>query len=217
MDVLLAYLSAAEGHIRVATLAPELQGAEVAIKALIARNIVVSAGHSNATYEEMEQAIEWGVRQVTHCYNAMRGFSHRDPGMLGSAWLNENVIAEYICDFVHSHPVSAKLLLQLKQPRKIALITDASKMSGMQTEPIRNSAGTLAGSTITMGEAVKNAIVHLNVSPSEASIMASLTPAVVLGIDDRTGSIEVGKDADLVVMDQNYKVLHTFVQGKRCI
>lgn len=212
-ESLLEYVDAASGRIRLVTLAPELPGAEQAIACLTERRIVVSAGHSGATYEQMMQAVEWGVTHVTHCYNGMRGFRHREPGLLAAAWLDDRVTAEYIADGIHSHPAAGRLLIRQKGCSRVALITDAVRQAGLQEGSVLNAEGKLAGSTLTMAKAVRNAVKQLGVGLCEAARMASLTPARVLGAERAKGSIALGKEADLVVMDEHFQVKQTMIQG----
>jgi N-acetylglucosamine-6-phosphate deacetylase len=223
-----AWIEASGNSIRVVTLAPELDGAEEVIAYLVERGIVVSAGHTGATYEQMEQAFEWGVSHITHCFNGMRGLHHREPGVVGAAFLKEGVTAELILDTIHSHSGSARLLVRNKKPDKVALITDAVRYAGLpdggysfddrdaivKDGIVRIKAGNLAGSTLTMNRALRNAVEVLGLSFVEAAQMTSLTPATILGIEKNKGSIEVGKDADLVVLDREFNVDCTIVEGK---
>lgn len=230
LPILKEWMEVSGYHIKLVTLAPELQNAEASIRYLVNQGVVVSAGHSAATYAEMAQAVEWGVSHVTHFYNGMRGFHHREPGMLTFALLDDKrVNCELIFDTYHSHIAAAKLLLQNKGSDHIALITDAVRPAGLPDGeyPYNDGEvltvadgkvtlpnGGLAGSSLTMNRAVKNAIKMLQVTPQEAARMASLTPARVLGLDAKKGSIEAGKDADLVIMDQKFHVQYTIVQGE---
>lgn len=223
------WVAAAADSIRIVTLAPELEASKPLIPWLAERGIVVSAGHTGADYDQMREAIELGVRHVTHCYNGMRGFTHRDPGMLAAIWMDERVTAELIMDGLHVHPAAGSLLVRTKGPGKVALITDAVRAAGMpdgiypsaggrtvrvEHGAVRLPSGSLAGSTLTMNQAVMNAVRQLGSTLPEAAEMASLTPAKVLGIDDRKGSIAVGKDADLVVTDRALNVLMTIREGR---
>lgn len=215
VEMMQKFTKAAEGMIRLVTLAPELPGADEVIRFLVERNIIVSAGHSGASYEEMERAIRQGVSHVAHCYNAMRGFHHREPSILTSALLNDQVTAEYIGDFIHSHPAAGELLFRTKGYHRVALITDASRYAGNRTGPLRNAAGNLAGSSICMDSALRNVIQKLGIKPWEAAAMTSSTPARIVGIDRCKGSIQPGKDADLVITDREFRVQTTFINGKR--
>lgn len=213
-EMMQQFIEAAEETIRIVTLAPELPGAADVIRILTQHQIVASAGHTGATYQEMERAIRQGIKHVTHIYNAMRGFHHREPAAMTSALLNKNVTAEYIGDFIHSHPAAAELLIRVKGCDRIALITDASRHAGVKTGALRNADGNLAGSSISMDSALRNVITEFGLQPWEAATMASLTPARVIGIDHCKGSIREGKDADLVITDSDFRVLATMIKGK---
>ncbi|MFD0868860.1 N-acetylglucosamine-6-phosphate deacetylase [Paenibacillus residui] len=222
------WLSASGGQIRLVTIAPELDGAESVIRHLREQNIIVSAGHSGATYEDMIRAADWGVQHITHCYNGMRGFHHREPGMLSAAWLDDEVTAELIFDTHHAHPAAAQVLLRMKGLDRVVLITDAVRPAGLPdgkyiTEAghsltveagiVRLPTGSLAGSTLTMNIAVKNAIGQLGLKPYEAARLASLNPARILGLNQRKGSLAPGKDADLVVLNERFEVQRVMSLG----
>jgi N-acetylglucosamine-6-phosphate deacetylase len=215
VDTMRRLLDAADGAIRMVTLAPELPGSAEVIRLLTDQGIVVSAGHSGATYEELERAVEQGVSHITHCYNAMRAFHHREPGIMASTLLDDRLTAEYIGDFIHSHPAAGKLLFRAKGYRGVALITDASQYTGIRSGPLLNAAGNLAGSAISLDSAVCNVITGLGVQPWEAAEMASATPARIIGVAGRKGAIQRGRDADLVIMDRDFQVQATFIRGQR--
>ncbi len=218
-------LGLADESVRLVTLAPELPGALDVIRRLKSRGIVVSAGHSNATCEEADGGFEAGIGFVTHLFNAMSGLGHRDPGLPGAA-LASGVPCGFIADGVHTHPSVMKLVYRAKGPDGIVLVTDAMEAMGMpagkfrlsdrEVQVDRHSArladGTLAGSILTMDQAVRNAVRFTGCLPAEAFRMASTTPAQVLGLEDK-GKIFIGADADLVVLDEALVVTHTFVQG----
>ncbi len=227
-EILKKWMQISGNNMRMITLAPELENAEEVIKFLKQNGIVVSAGHSDATYDQMEEAINWGVSHVTHFFNGMRGFHHREPGILGASLLSDKVTTEIILDTIHSHPMAAKLLVKNKKAEGVALITDSVRATGMAdgeyvTEDrmlcvkdgiVRNSEGNLAGSTLTMNEAVKNVIELLQLPYPEVAQMASLTPATILGIDHEKGSIEVGKDADIVILNSDFEVEYSICEGE---
>ncbi|MCL4458885.1 MAG: N-acetylglucosamine-6-phosphate deacetylase [Chloroflexi bacterium] len=210
------------------TLAPELPGAEVIIRALRDQGVVVAVGHSAATYDEAILAIEWGVSYGTHLFNAMPSFHHRQP-RLGEALLtDQRVRVGLIVDNVHLHPATVKLAYLTKGPRGITLVTDA--MEGMGMSPGRYhlgeaeviidatsahlSDGTLSGSILTMDRAVRNIINCSGCTLREAVEMASLTPARVLGIDGSKGKIAAGYDADMAILSPQLEVLMTIVGGE---
>jgi N-acetylglucosamine-6-phosphate deacetylase len=227
----LALAEAAQGRLRVITLAPELPGAADVVAAARQRGVVVSMGHTNATYEQALEAIDWGVRQATHCFNGMRPFHHRDPGCLGAILSSPSLSAELIADGVHVQQGAMALLLAAKGPQGTILVTDGIAAAGLEDGAysladeaieVRNGVaslpdGTLAGSVVTMDEAVRNVV-----SPSgeglaslpEAVRMASSNPAATLGLGQRLGRIAPGFAADLVALDDSQEVAMTFVGGQ---
>lgn len=229
LELMQAWMDAAGGHIRAVTLAPEVEGAEAVICWLHERGVLVSAGHCGADYEQMLQAIEWGVRHMTHCFNGMRGFSHRDPGLLAAGFMDDRVSAELIMDTIHVHPGSGRFLIHNKGLDRVALITDAIRAAGMPDGEYEASggrslhvkdgiarlpSGELAGSTLTMNRALAHAVRDMGLSLHEAVKLASATPAARLGLADRKGSLTPGKDADLVVMNRDFEVLLTVCEGR---
>lgn len=212
--------------VRVVTLAPELPGALDAIRALNERGILVSAGHSNATYAEAEQAIAAGIRWGTHLFNAMHDLRHREPG-LPAALLLSDVPIGLIVDGVHLHPAVVRMVYRLKGAGGITLVTDAMGAMGrppgtynlggysvnVDAAAVRLPNGTLAGSILTMDGAVRNMIAQSGCTPAEALRMASATPAALLGLE-RKGRIAPGCDADLVLLDGALRVQATLVRGE---
>jgi len=224
----LALAEAAPGRLKVITLAPELPGARDVVTAARERGVAVSMGHTDATYEQALEAIEWGVRQATHCFNGMRPFHHRDPGCLGAILSSPMISAELIADGVHVHPGAIALLLAAKGPQGTILITDGIAAAGLrdgvyslagEAIQVRNGVaslpdGTLAGSVVTMDQAVRN-VVGLGLAPlTEAVRMASASPAAALGLGQRLGQIAPGFAADLVALDEKLEVATTFVGGR---
>jgi len=220
-------LTGNEGFIKIVTLAPERSGADQLISRMREIGAVPSLGHSDATYEQALVAIERGIGLFTHMFNGMRKFHHRAPGAVGAA-LVSNVMVELIADGIHVHPGAMKLLYKVKGPNQVCLITDAISAAGLEDgeyqlgglqvfvkdATARLADGTLAGSTLTLDKAVKNFMEATGCSLPEAVRAASLNPAKLLGIDDRKGSVEVGKDADLVVLDKDFKVHYTIIKGE---
>ncbi len=214
--------------IRIVTIAPEMPGVIELIRWLYRHNIIASVGHSNATYKEVQAGIKAGITHVTHTFNAMRGFSHREPGVVGAALSYPELTLEMIADGVHLHPVAMKILLKIKEIERVILITDAmratSKLEGaynlggqeviVTKGEARLKDGTLAGSVLTMDKAVRNMIDIVGVSLKEAIQMATINPARCLGVEDKKGSVEPGKDADIVILDKKLKVELTMVKGK---
>jgi len=209
------------------TLAPERPGALDAIARLTERGIVASLGHTAASYEEVIRAIDAGARMVTHLYNAMSPLHHRAPGAVGAALTDDRVVVGIVADGVHAHPAAMRLALRAKGARGVALVTDAMSAAGMgpgiyelagkrvvvDATSARLDDGTLAGSILTMDEAVRRTVRLGGASPEEALRMASEVPARVLGLD-RKGRLAVGCDADLVLLDEELRVRATLVGGR---
>jgi len=216
-----------EGFIKVMTLAPERPGAERLISRIREIGAVPSLGHSDATYDQANAAIKQGIGLFTHTFNAMREFHHRAPGAVGTA-LTSNVMTELIADGIHVHVGAMKLLYRAKGTDLICLITDAISAAGLadgeyqlgglkvlvEDAAARLADGTLAGSTLTMDKAVKNFMAATGCSLLETVRAASLNPARLLGIDAKKGSIEVGKDADVVIFDEGFNVHYTIIGGE---
>lgn len=199
-----------KGVIRMITLAPEVCTKEV-IGHIVSQGIVVSAGHSDAAYEQAKQAFADGVTAVTHLYNAMSPLAHRAPGLAGAAMDDDRVMASIIPDGHHVDYPAIRIAKAVMQHR-LFIITDAVTetaegpyqhyLAGDKYE----SAGTLSGSALTMGKAVRNLVNHAGVDLGEALRMASLYPAQVMGLDDRLGKIEKGYDAKFVLMDDKMEI-----------
>ncbi len=214
--------------IRIITMAPEMPGAIDFIKWLHKKGIIISIGHTEATYEEVQESIRAGASHVTHTFNAMSGLNHRKPGVAGAALTSPELMIEMIADGIHLHPAVMKILVRTKEMGKIILITDAMRAAGMPDGlyelggqevkvadgQARLNDGTLAGSILTLDKAVRNMVDLVGVSLPEAVKMATINPAKRLGIEDRKGSIEVGKDADIVILDKKLEVDTTIVKGR---
>ncbi|AOT70321.1 N-acetylglucosamine-6-phosphate deacetylase [Geosporobacter ferrireducens] len=216
--------------IKMITTAPELENSQGFIRRCVEENILVSIGHSCATYDETLNAIKLGARSITHIFNAMTPLHHRNPGVVGAAMDDKDVNCELIADNIHIHPAIQRILLKVKGTEKIVLITDSMRASGMeegcykvagQTVIVKdNSArlenGTLAGSILTMDRALKNFRDNTGVPIEEAVKTVTFNPARLLGIYDRTGSLEKGKDADIVIFNEEFNIAYTFVRGDQC-
>lgn len=227
IEILKKFVKASNDNVKMITFAPEHADEEF-INYLLAENIVPSIGHSNATSEETKCAFKRGVRCATHTYNAMKGIHHRDVGVVGEVFLDDNVKAELICDLHHVSADAIKLLYKCKGKDNVVLITDSMEARflpngqyelGGQKVFVKDGVatlanGVLAGSVLHMNEAIRNIKRVLNISFEDAIDMASKNPAINLGIFDRKGSIALGKDADFTIVDKDFNVYATFVKGK---
>lgn len=222
-----ALIDAAFGHLKVIALAPEVDGANDVIRHIRARGVQVMLGHTSATYEQTKDAIDAGACGGVHVFNGMRGIHHREPGCTGAV-LMEDTNVEVIADGFHLHPVIMEMICRLKTRDQITLISDCVIAGGMQDGKYklgktdvtvldgvcRTDTGSLAGSTLTLEKAVENMTTMANVEFRDAVHMASLSPAKFLGIDKLTGSIKVGKQADLSIMGADGVIKQTYLQGK---
>jgi N-acetylglucosamine-6-phosphate deacetylase len=223
-------LAAAPDTVRMMTLAPELPGALELIAPLRTAGAVASLGHSDASFAQATAALDAGATSVTHLFNAMRPFHHRDPGLLGAALDAPTCSAELIADGIHVGPVALRLAFRARGAAGIRLITDAIAAAGMPDGDYRLGArkvtvvagearlgsepgAALAGSTLTMDAAVAGAVHQLGLGVPEAVALASAVPARVLGIADRTGAIAPGQDADIVVLDDDLRARGTIAAG----
>jgi N-acetylglucosamine-6-phosphate deacetylase len=217
------------GIVRLMALAPEIEANHWLIDACVQRGITVSAGHTDATLADMEAAAARGLSQTTHTFNAMRGLHHREPGTVGAALMLPGLRCEVIADGIHVHPLMVKLLYDVRGPDGVLLITDAVRGAGLplgttyqqdgRTVTISETGarledGTLAGSLLTMDAALRNLIAFTGAPLEDAWRCASLTPATVIEENHHKGSIAVGKDADLVLLDADLRVVRTIVKGR---
>jgi N-acetylglucosamine-6-phosphate deacetylase len=170
-----------EDLIRIVTIAPELSGALHVIEACREMGFLVQMGHSDATYEQAEEGKRAGATGITHLFNAMRGFHHREPGLTGFGLMDDEIFVEIIVDMAHLHPQSLKMLFDMKPPDRILLVSDSVKGPGWGSGPIRGAGGVLLGSGICLADAVKN-LVSLGVSQERALQFASDNPRKYLGI-----------------------------------
>jgi N-acetylglucosamine-6-phosphate deacetylase len=218
----------AGGHIKLVTLAPELPGGNEFLHYLKDQGIIASMAHSGATYDQALEAIENGASHITHLFNQMTGLHHRDPGIVGAAFLNDHVMVEIIADGIHVSPEMVKLSLNQITDERMILITDSMRAKwlkngvydlGGQMVTVKDGKAlldenTLAGSVLKMKDAFKNIQEFTNCDIKSAIKMTSENPAKQLNLFDRKGSIEVGKDADIVVMDEQMDVYLTMCKGK---
>jgi len=210
------------------TLAPELPGGLELIRHVRETGGYVTLGHTDATEAVALKGLESGANCFTHLFNAMRGLHQREPGAAGAALLGDSFV-ELICDGMHVQPDMVKLVFRVKDHGKIALVTDAVLAMGLgdgvydfcdykvivQHGLVREEDGTIAGSTLTMQDAVRNAMRFAGIDLTHAVKCASLVPAQVIGMDGITGSITEGKRADLVVLDKSGFVTRTYCAGKK--
>lgn len=215
------------GHrIKEITIAPEEPGGMEAVKALHADGVVVSIGHSDATFDEVVEAVELGVSQGTHLYNQMGPFHHREPGVIGATWLLPEIKAELIADFIHSHPKAVLMAYKMKTAAGIILITDAMRAKGMpygdydlggQLVHVTETGahlpnGSLAGSVLTMDQAVRNMHQATNCSLEELVQMSSFNAAQQLQMANKGRLVEQA-DADAVLLDERLTLVQTVKAG----
>lgn len=218
-----------EKGVRLVTLAPELPGSLDLVQSLTARGIVVSAGHSTATYKQATAGFAAGIRYGTHLFNAMPPLHHREPGLAGALLNDRNLIVGLIPDGEHVHSALVKTVWQLLGRRRLNLVTDAMAAMGMPSgayqlgdfevtvdgRTARLADGTLAGSIITLDQALRNLIDFTGCSLHDALPTVTSTPADLLGMPQK-GRVAPGCDADLVLLNEELKVEATFIAGKRC-
>ncbi len=212
--------------LRIVTLAPEMDEGHAVIKRIASEtDILLSMGHTAAGYEEAVSAVRDGVGHVTHLFNAMTPLAHREPGVVGAA-LTTDVSVELICDTFHIHPGLFSLVAGQKG-RKLCLITDCTRGGGMPDgeyelggQPIfvrgtecRLADGTIAGSVLTLNEAVRNLLAHTSLSVPEAVAAASLAPARAIGAEGK-GALLAGYDADIIIADEDFRIQRTIKRGK---
>jgi len=221
-------LRAGRGWVRQMTLAPELPNALQVAARLRAAGVVAAMGHTNADYDTASAALRSDFTHVTHTFNAQRGFQHREPGVFGAILNSEHVTAEMIADGVHLHPGAMKVVMRCLSSQRVVLITDAMAGAGLADGEYELAGqkvlvndmhatladGTLAGSVATLNQCVRNVHQLVGVPLREALQMASLNPARCMGFADRLGSLTLGKDANLIVIDEDMHVQLTMVRGK---
>ncbi|HAQ08853.1 MAG TPA: N-acetylglucosamine-6-phosphate deacetylase [Bacillus bacterium] len=219
---------AAGNHIRLVTLAPEKENGYEFISYLSENGVIASIGHSDATYEQMAKAVKAGATHITHLFNGMRGMHHRDPGVAGAALLFEELKIEIIADGIHVVPEMIDLSLRAKKTDGVILVTDSMRakclkngtydLGGQEVSVAEGKAlladGTLAGSILKMKDSLRNMMDFTDISLEEAVKLASENPAKQLDIFDRKGSIANGKDADLVILDENFEVAMAICRGE---
>lgn len=218
---------ASEGYLKLMTIAPELPGALDVIREASFHGVVCSIGHSTASYEVIDDAIDHGAAHVTHMFNAMNHLHHRKPSVVTAALLRDELKIELIADTYHVHPAVMEMLIKLKSPKGIILITDSIRVGGMhegeesqfsdQKVVVQGNKailedGTIAGSTLTLNVAIKNIVETTGAKITDAVRMATLNGAKVIGAG--RGILASGKHADIVILDKDYNVVYTIMDGK---
>jgi N-acetylglucosamine-6-phosphate deacetylase len=224
---------AAQGAVRVLTLAPELEESLELASLALRNGVKVALGHSDATFEETQKAITAGATHAVHTFNAMRPFAHRECGILGAVLTDDRLLAEVIADGVHVSAPALRLLLRAKGATHIILVTDGTSATGMgegryrlgeidilveKDTPTgalvcRNAEGKLAGSVLTQDRAVRNMAAFTGASLREAVTMATWNPARLLGVENRKGCLRPGADADVVVLEPDGTVAGVMARG----
>lgn len=225
-EIMNDFIKNSDNLIKLVTLAPEIDKDNL-IEFLIKQKINVSVGHSNATYEEVTNSIRMGASSITHMYNACRKVHHREIGVVGAGLLNDNLYTEIICDGIHVCFDAIDLLLKTKPMNKIILVTDSLRSKNLpdgkykendQEFYVKNGIarlldGTIAGSNLKMCDAIKNIIENTDTKFIDAINFATKNPAIHLGVYDQIGSIEIGKLANLTIIDKNINVYKTIREG----
>jgi N-acetylglucosamine-6-phosphate deacetylase len=221
-------LAAGRGNVRMVTLAAELPYAAHAVRRVVDAGAIAAVGHTDATYVQTRDAIEAGATVATHLFNAMRPLHHREPGPVPALLEDERVTIELVCDGVHLHPAVVRMAVKAAGASRVALVTDAMAATGagdgdymLGELAVRVEdgvarlvdGGAIAGSTLTMDRAFQFAVVEAGVGTEDAVRMAATNPARLLGLADRVGSLAVGFDADLVVLDERFERTAVMAKG----
>jgi len=227
LDFIKKIVNLSGNKLKMVSVAPEKNGATEIIAYLKNKGITAAMAHSNATFNEAKNGINYGATVATHLYNGMRDFNHREPGIIGASLTDERIFCEIIYDRVHLHDGAVQIALKMKGIDKIILVSDAIRAAGLEDgvyelggqNVIVNSGvarledGNLAGSTLNLRDAVYNMVHFLNIPIQYAVRMASLSPAVAIGDDNCKGSIEIGKDADMLLFDNEINISTVIVCG----
>jgi len=228
IDTFHEWQEASGGIIKKIALAPERDGVEAFVKQVSDEDVVVSLGHSSATFQQASSAVEAGANVFVHAYNGMSGLSHREPGMVGALLTLNDVYAELICDGYHVHPKAAELVVQKMGYDRVSLITDCMMAGGMpdgdyilgefpvvvKDGTARMKEGNLAGSILKLKEGVKNVVDWNIATPEQAITMGSLVPAISSNIDDSCGKIKKGRAADFIVLNPDMTLNATYLDGQ---
>lgn len=216
------------GPVKLMTLAPELEASAALIDAAASREVTLSIGHSGASYEAAKRYFAAGARHITHTFNGMAGIHHRQPGIFVAAAEHPAVNFEIIPDGIHVHPAVIRLLVRLVGSERVVAITDAMRAAGLSDGAYgmgdvavvvkdgvaRDSAGSLAGSTLTMPAALRNLMRFCDLTLTEALPMVTRVPARAIGMYPQKGSLQHGTDADIVIWDERLGVLATLIGGE---
>ncbi|MFS0864819.1 N-acetylglucosamine-6-phosphate deacetylase [Fredinandcohnia sp. 179-A 10B2 NHS] len=228
VDLFKSWQELSGNNIKLVTLAPERNGGLELTAHLKQTGVVASIGHSDAVYEEVEEAINAGVTHATHLFNGMRGLHHREPGVAGAVLLHDEVTCEMIVDGIHIAPKMVKFAYKNKGSKGVVLVTDAMRakclgagvydLGGQEVTVNEDRAvlkdGTLAGSILKLNHAVKNMMEFTDCTLQDITQMTAVNPAKEINIYDRKGSIKPGKDADLVIVNNELEVIKTFCRGE---
>lgn len=223
------FYEACDGKLKAIAYAPEKDKDYKFLDHLVSLGLVVSAGHTNATYEQIMEAQKHGLKNMNHVFNCMSPLKHRAPGCVGAAMLNDELYAELICDNAMVQNPAAKILSDMKKKDKLIFITDALAYQGFKEgrfmcgsfdtviqadgSCIEYGTGMYLGSTIGLNDTLRNAIEKANIKLDWAIAASSLNAARMLGVDNRKGRIEIGYDADIVVMNDDYTIAQTYCRG----
>lgn len=213
--------------LKIVSMAPELEGSKEVIKELVTMGVKVSIAHTDASFEEATEAVDMGATRVTHTYNAMRPFSHRDAGILGCALTDDRLHCELICDMHHVSPAAVKLVVKAKGIDRVTMISDCCFFCGVPEGKYDFNGrelyveggfaklpnGTIAGSACSLAVGAKN-MFKLGFTPEEIAVMACVNPARAADAKDR-GELKAGYRADIIILDKEFNVSHVFVKGKQ--
>lgn len=228
LALLKKYIDMAQGQMRLITLAPELAGAMELVRYARQAGVLCSAGHSQATWEQMMAAIDAGVSHATHTFNAMPALNHRTPGILGAALADDRLTVEVIADGIHVHPAVVKILLRSKGPGRVVMVSDSIGAAGLPdgdycfedleitvaNHSARLASGNLAGSVITLEHGLANLVKFGGITLMDALQIASQNPAIELGMAGRKGSLAPGKDADVICLNGDLVLQWTMARGR---
>jgi len=216
------------GVVKLITIAPEIEKALEFIDLGVEKDVEFSIGHSGASYEQVVEAANHGLKQAAHLYNGMLGIHHRNPGTVGAILTDNRIFAQIITDGIHVHPAMVKLAVMAKGISRIILITDSIRGTGLcdgnydyygqkftvKDGIARTPEGGLSGSTLMLDQAIKNMIKFTGMSLNEVLPMATLVPAEAMGWSERRGVLKPGADADVTILNDDLIVEKTFVLGK---